>query len=168
MAIAVSVSTLGGFLFGYDNIVISGAIGYLTKAFGLDAAGIGWAVGCALVGCLAGSAGSGWLADRIGLKKSLAVCAACFAGSSIGVFCSYSLAQFVIWRMLGGIGIGAASILAPMYIAETAPIRMRGRLVTLYQLGIVLRILSAVWVNMLIQRSGTVQVLAIGTSGACW
>lgn len=155
LVIAASVSSLGGFLFGYDNIVISGAIGYLAKCFNLDAAGIGWAAGCALVGCLAGSAGSGWLADRIGLKKSLAICAACFAGSSIGVFFSYSLNQFVLWRILGGVGIGAASILAPMYIAEIAPTRMRGRLVTLYQLGIVLGILSAVFVNMLIQRGGT-------------
>jgi len=155
LVIAASVSSLGGFLFGYDNIVISGAIGYLAKSFNLDAAGIGWAAGCALVGCLAGSAGSGWMADRIGLKKSLAVCAACFAASSIGVFFSYSLNQFVVWRILGGVGIGAASILAPMYIAEIAPTRMRGRLVTLYQLGIVLGILCAVFVNMLIQRSGT-------------
>ena len=157
LVVAASVSSLGGFLFGYDNIVISGAIGYLTKSFNLDAAGVGWAAGCALVGCLAGSAGSGWLADRIGLKKSLAICAACFAGSSVGVFFSYSLNQFVIWRMLGGVGIGAASNLSPMYIAEIAPTRMRGRLVTLYQLGIVLGILSAVYVNMLIQKGGTEQ-----------
>ena len=155
LVVAASVSSLGGFLFGYDNIVISGAIGYLTRAFSLDPAGVGWAAGCALVGCLAGSAGAGWLADRIGLKKSLAICAACFAGSSVGVFFSYSLNQFVIWRILGGVGIGAASILAPMYIAEIAPTRMRGRLVTLYQLGIVLGIVSAVFVNMLIQRGGT-------------
>ena len=155
LVLAASVSSLGGFLFGYDNIVISGAIGYLTKSFHLDAAGTGWAAGCALVGCLAGSAASGWLADRIGLKKSLAICAACFAGSSIGVFFSYSLGQFVLWRILGGVGIGAASILAPMYIAEIAPTRMRGRLVTLYQLGIVVGILGAVFVNMLIQRGGT-------------
>ena len=115
------------------------------------------------MGCLAGSAASGWLADRIGLKKSLAICAACFVGSSIGVFFSYSLNQFVLWRILGGVGIGAASILAPMYIAEIAPTRMRGRLVTLYQLGIVVGILGAVFVNMLIQRGGTEQWnLALG------
>jgi len=163
LVIAASVSSLGGFLFGYDNIVISGAIGYLAKSFNLDAAGIGWAAGCALVGCLAGSAGSGWLADRIGLKMSLMICAFCFASSSVGVFFSYSLNQFVVWRILGGVGIGAASILAPMYIAEIAPTRMRGRLVTLYQLGIVLGILSAVFINMLIQRSGTEEWnLAVG------
>lgn len=155
LVVATLVSTLGGFLFGYDNIVISGAIGYLARNFNLDAAGIGWAAGCALIGCLLGSASAGWCADRIGLKKSLGICAACFAGSSIGVFFSYSLPQFVVWRILGGIGIGAASILAPMYIAEIAPTRVRGRLVTLYQLGIVVGIFSAVFVNLLIQRAGS-------------
>lgn len=153
--VATLVAALGGFLFGYDNIVISGAIGYLAKNFQLDATGVGWAAGCALIGCLAGSATAGWCADRIGLKKSLGLCAACFAGSSVGVFFSYSLPQFVVWRMLGGVGIGAASIMAPMYIAEIAPTRVRGRLVTLYQLGIVIGIFSAVLVNLLIQKSGT-------------
>lgn len=155
LPIAASVSTLGGFLFGYDNIVISGAIGAVQKVFHLDAAGVGWAAGCALVGCLAGSAGAGWMADRMGLRKSLGVCAACFAGSSVGLLFAATLDQFVAWRVLGGLGIGAASILAPMYIAEIAPARMRGRLVTLYQLGIVLGILAAVFVNMLIQKGGT-------------
>ena len=155
LMVATCVSTLGGFLFGYDNIVISGAIGYLAKAFNLDAAGIGWAAGCALVGCLIGSAGAGWMADHFGLKKSLMFCAACFAGSSAGILFVDTLNQFVAWRILGGVGIGTASILAPMYIAEIAPTLMRGRLVTLYQLGIVLGILAAVFVNMLIQQTGT-------------
>lgn len=155
LVVAASVSSLGGFLFGYDNIVISGAIGYLAKAFNLDAAGIGWAAGCALVGCLAGSASAGWFADRYGLKKSLSVCAVCFGTSALCTYFVSTLNGLVFWRILGGIGMGAASIIAPMYIAEIAPSRMRGRLVTLYQLGIVLGILSAVLVNMLIQRSGT-------------
>ncbi len=154
LVIATCVSFLGGFLFGYDNIVISGAIEYLRRAFELDAAGKGWAAGCALIGCLVGSAGAGAVADRIGLRKSLFMCSACFALSSAGVFFSHGLWAFVAWRVLGGVGIGAASILAPMYIAEIAPTRMRGRLVTLYQLGIVLGIFSAVFINMLIQRLG--------------
>ena len=154
LLVATVVSTLGGFLFGYDNIVISGAIDYLGRYYQLDAAGVGWAAGCALIGCLSGAAAAGVVADRIGLKKGLAICAACFALSSIGVLAAGSLTSFVVWRMLGGIGIGAASILAPMYIAEIAPTRVRGRLVTLYQLGIVLGIFSAVFVNMLIQRVG--------------
>ena len=154
LIIASIVSSLGGLLFGYDNIVISGAIHYLGLYFRLDAVGVGWAAGCALIGCMAGAASAGVLADRFGQKKGLAFCAACFALSSAGIWFADSLTQFVIWRMIGGLGIGAASIIAPMYIAEIAPARFRGRLVTLYQLGIVLGILSAVFVNMLIQRLG--------------
>ncbi|MGA8311363.1 MAG: MFS transporter, partial [Terriglobales bacterium] len=154
LIIAACVSALGGLLFGYDNIVISGAIHYLSLCFNLDAAGVGWAAGCALIGCTVGAAGAGAVVDRIGLKKGLAICAACFALSSLGMWFAASLNQFVIWRLIGGLGIGAASIIAPMYIAEIAPARLRGRLVTLYQLGIVLGILAAVFVNMLIQRLG--------------
>jgi len=152
--IAAVVSTLGGLLFGYDNIVISGAIGYLSELFHLDAAGIGWAAGCALIGCIVGCAGAGTVADFFGKKAGLALCALCFAVSSVGMFFAGSLHQFVVWRLIGGIGIGAASVISPNYIAEIAPTRVRGRCVTLYQLGIVVGILAAVFVNMLIQRMG--------------
>jgi SP family arabinose:H+ symporter-like MFS transporter len=152
--IAAVVSTLGGLLFGYDNIVISGAIGYLGKLFHLNAAGIGWAAGCALIGCIAGCAGAGTVADFLGKKAGLALCALCFAVSSVGMFFAGSLHQFVVWRLIGGIGIGAASVISPNYIAEIAPTRVRGRCVTLYQLGIVVGILAAVLVNMVIQRMG--------------
>ena len=152
--IAASVSTLGGFLFGYDNIVISGAIGYLSRLFGLDAPGVGWAAGCALVGCIAGCAAAGTVADYLGKKKGLALCALCFALSSVGMLFAANLHQFVLWRLIGGVGIGAASVICPNYIAEIAPTRVRGRCVTLYQLGIVGGILAAVFVNMLIQRLG--------------
>jgi MFS transporter, SP family, arabinose:H+ symporter len=152
--IAASVSTLGGFLFGYDNIVISGAIGYLGQLFDLDAAGIGWAAGCALIGCIGGCAIAGTVADYLGKKKGLALCAVCFALSSGGIFFAGNLNQFVVWRLIGGLGIGTASVISPNYIAEIAPTRVRGRCVTLYQLGIVVGILAAVFVNMLIQRTG--------------
>ncbi len=145
---------MGGFLFGYDNIVISGAIGYLSQLFHLDAAGVGWAAGCALVGCIAGCAAAGTVADYLGKKKGLALCALCFALSSGGMLFASSLHQFVVWRLIGGVGIGAASVISPNYIAEIAPTRVRGRCVTLYQLGIVVGILAAVFVNMLIQRMG--------------
>jgi MFS transporter, SP family, arabinose:H+ symporter len=154
LIIAASVSTLGGLLFGYDNIVISGAIGYLSQLFHLNAAGIGWAAGCALVGCIVGCALAGTVADFLGKKKGLALCAICFALSSVGMMFAASLHQFVIWRLIGGLGIGAASVISPNYIAEIAPTRVRGRCVTLYQLGIVVGILAAVFVNMLIQRMG--------------
>ncbi|MGI8744201.1 MAG: sugar porter family MFS transporter [Bryobacteraceae bacterium] len=154
LVVATGVACLAGFLFGYDNIVISGAIGFLAKKFHLDSAGIGWAAGCALVGCILGSALAGTAADRFGLQKALYGCAACFAISSLGVWMAGSFFQYVVWRIVGGVGIGAASIVAPMYIAEIAPARIRGRLVVCYQLGIVAGILSAVYVNMLIQRAG--------------
>src|ERR1700733_7557893 len=154
LVIAATVSTLGGLLFGYDNIVISGAIGFLSQLFRLDAAGIGWAAACALVGSIAGCAAAGTVADYLGKKKGLALCALCFALSSVGMIFSQNLPQFVFWRLIGGVGIGAASVISPNYIAEIAPTRVRGRCVTLYQLGIVVGILAAVFVNLLIQRMG--------------
>jgi MFS transporter, SP family, arabinose:H+ symporter len=154
LMLSAIVAGLGGLLFGFDNIVISGAIEYLSRQFHLGAAAMGWAAGCALIGCIAGSAAAGTVADAFGLKKGLAACAFCFALSSGGMWFAGTLTQFTIWRILGGLGIGAASIIAPMYIAEIAPTKYRGRLVTLYQLGIVLGILTAVFSNMLIQRLG--------------
>jgi len=153
LVVAASVTTLGGLLFGYDNIVISGAIGYLSQLFHLDATGVGWAAGCALMGCIVGCA-AGTVADYLGKKKGLALCALCFALSSTGMLFASNLHQFVFWRLIGGVGIGAASVISPNYIAEIAPTRVRGRCVTLYQLGIVVGILAAVFVNMLIQRMG--------------
>jgi SP family arabinose:H+ symporter-like MFS transporter len=155
LVIATLVSVLGGFLFGYDNLVISGAIGYVARFYALDAAGVGWVASCAVIGCWVGSMTAGWIVDRLGAKAGLWLCAVCFAASSVGVGAfTGTLAWYSLWRILGGLGIGAASIVAPMYIAEIAPTPIRGRLVTLYQLGIVLGILSAVSVNMLIQRMG--------------
>jgi MFS transporter, SP family, arabinose:H+ symporter len=122
--------------------------------FHLDAAGIGWAAGCALIGCIVGCAFAGTIADHLGKKKGLALCAACFALSSGGIFFAGTLHQFVAWRLIGGLGIGAASVISPNYIAEIAPTKVRGRCVTLYQLGIVVGILAAVFVNMMIQRMG--------------
>lgn len=154
LIVSTLVSSLGGFLFGYDNIVISGAIGHLAAFFHLQAVSIGWAAGCALVGCLLGSVCSGGSADHFGLKKALYGCAACFALSSAGVWLASTFPQYVFWRIVGGVGIGAASIVAPMYIAEIAPAAIRGRLVVFYQFGIVTGILSAVFVNLLIEKSG--------------
>jgi MFS transporter, SP family, arabinose:H+ symporter len=126
----------------------------VSQLFHLDAAGIGWAAGCALIGCIAGCVAAGTVADYLGKKKGLALCALCFALSSVGMIFATDLHQFVLWRLIGGVGIGAASVISPNYIAEIAPTRVRGRCVTLYQLGIVVGILAAVFVNMLIQRMG--------------
>src|ERR1700752_5410032 len=94
--IAATVSTLGGLLFGYDNIVISGAIGYLGRLFHLDAAGTGWAAGCALLGCIVGCAFAGTVGDHLGKKKGLARCGICFALSSAGMLFASNLHQFVV------------------------------------------------------------------------
>lgn len=155
LILSTLVSSLAGFLFGYDNIVISGAIGHLAKFYRLEPVAIGWAASCALVGCLLGSASSGHIADKFGLKRALYACAACFALSSFGVWIASTFTQYVVWRIVGGIGIGAASIVAPMYIAEVAPAAIRGRLVVFYQLGIVSGILAAVFVNMRIENAGS-------------
>jgi SP family arabinose:H+ symporter-like MFS transporter len=126
----------------------------LSQLFHLNPAGVGWAAGCALIGCIAGCVAAGTVADYLGKKKGLGLCALCFALSSVGMLFAGNLHQFVLWRLIGGVGIGAASVISPNYIAEIAPTRVRGRCVTLYQLGIVVGILAAVFVNMLIQRMG--------------
>jgi len=155
LVLATLVSVLAGYLFGYDNLVISGAIEYLSRFYELDPQGKGWAASCAVIGCLVGSISAGWIVDRLGAKVGLWLCAICFGASSAGTYIfADTFTGYWLWRIVGGLGIGAASIVAPMYIAEIAPSRLRGRLVTLYQLGIVLGILSAVFVNMLIQRMG--------------
>jgi SP family arabinose:H+ symporter-like MFS transporter len=149
------VAGLGGVLFGFDNIVISGAIRFLSEHFQLEPGQTGWAAGCAPLGCIIGTVCAGVTVDRFGLKRGLSLCAILLASSSIGVFASQSFVQFSIWRIVGGLGIGGASIISPMYIAEVAPTKHRGQLVTLYQLGIVVGILSAVVCDMLVQRSGS-------------
>src|ERR1700726_3075796 len=108
-------------------------------------AGAGWVGGCGVAGTVA---------DHLGKKVGLALFGPCFALSSVGMLFAANLHQFVFWRLIGGLGIGAASVISPNYIAEIAPTRVRGRCVTLYQLGIVVGILAAVFINMLIQRMG--------------
>ncbi|HZZ43957.1 MAG TPA: sugar porter family MFS transporter [Tepidisphaeraceae bacterium] len=154
LVIATLAAVLGGYLYGYDTLVISGAIDYLTEFYKLDAGGKGQAASCALIGCFIGAISAGWVVDRLGAKVGLWLCAICFAGSSIGTYFAGSLSSFIFWRILAGLGLGMASIVAPMYIAEIAPTGIRGRLVTLYQFGIVLGILSAVFINKLIHGLG--------------
>lgn len=141
------VAAIGGLLFGYDTAVIAGAIGFLQKKFDLNAAMMGWAASSALVGCVVGAMFAGSLSDKIGRKKVLILSAILFAVSAVGTALPPDLTWFVISRILGGIGIGIASILAPMYISEIAPAAIRGRLVTIYQLGIVSGILLIYFVN---------------------
>jgi SP family xylose:H+ symportor-like MFS transporter len=142
------VAAMGGLLFGYDWVVIGGAKPFFEKTFELTtAAQVGWANSCALLGCLIGSMVTGVLTERFGRKKLLLASALLFAGSSILTGWAASFAAFVAWRITGGVAIGMASNLAPMYIAEIAPAHLRGRLVAVNQLTIVIGILAAQIVN---------------------
>lgn len=134
---------LGGFLFGFDTAVISGGINFIRVQFQLSAAMEGWIMSSALLGCVSGAAIAGWLADRFGRKMVLSISAWLFIISAI--FCAISITptQLVLARMIGGVGVGFAAMVAPMFISEMAPAHLRGRLVSLYQLSITLGILCS-------------------------
>lgn len=145
------VAALGGLLFGYDWVVVGGAKPFFERHFALHNEALsGWANSCALLGCLLGSLVTGGLSDRFGRKKLLGAAALLFAVSSVLTGWAPTFVWFVVWRMLGGVAIGMASNLSPMYIAEVAPAAMRGRLVAMNQLTIVIGILAAQVVNWLI------------------
>lgn len=148
-----ATAALGGLLFGYDWVVIGGAAPFYEKFFSLaNASDKGWAQSCALIGCLVGALMSGGLSDRYGRKRLLFLSAVIFAVSSIGTGMAGSFDHFVIWRILGGVAIGLASNLSPMYIAEISPSAMRGRLVSLNQFTIVIGVLLAQLVNLVIAK----------------
>lgn len=149
-----AVAALGGLLFGYDTAVIAGAIGFLQEKFELTAAMKGWAASSAIIGCIFGAMFAGYLSDRYGRKRILILTAFLFGISAIGSALPANLTQFAIARFVGGLGVGAASMLSPLYITELAPARVRGMLVSLYQLAIVLGILLIFFVNMLVQSWG--------------
>lgn len=150
---ACFVAALGGLLFGYDWVVISGADIFYEKYFALTSTSdIGWAKSCALAGCLAGSLGAGALCDRFGRKRLLISSAVLFILSSLATGLADSFAMFVSWRIVGGAAIGLASNLSPMYIAEISPAPIRGKLVSLNQLNIVIGIVLAQVVNWLVAQ----------------
>lgn len=144
------VAALGGLLFGYDTGVISGAIGPLEVRFNLDPKGVGWAASCALVGCIFGAALAGTISDHIGRKKVLIISAVLFFVSAIGTAVPRNLIEFIIFRFIGGLGVGAASLTSPMYIAEISPARIRGRMVSVNQFAIVSGFLVVYFVNYFI------------------
>jgi MFS transporter, SP family, arabinose:H+ symporter len=157
LALIAGSGALGGLLFGYDTAVISGAIGFLKDHFHLAADMTGWAASSLLIGCMAGAAIGGPLGDRFGRRPMLFVCAFVFALSGIGSGFAPDLVLYTWSRLLGGLAIGAVSVLSPLYIAEISPEKSRGRLVSLYQLAIVVGILISFFVNMLIQQYGASQ-----------
>jgi SP family xylose:H+ symportor-like MFS transporter len=154
VVLVCGVAALGGLLFGYDTAVISGAIGYLQEHFDLSAAEKGWAAACALVGCVVGVAGAGFLSDRFGRRNTLIVSAVLFLISAVGTAIPRTLMQFVIFRIIGGLGVGAASMTSPMYIAELSPARIRGRMVSVNQFAIIFGMLVVYFVNYFIAGAG--------------
>jgi SP family sugar:H+ symporter-like MFS transporter len=145
-----SVAAIGGFLFGFDSGVINGTVSALSKAFNANDISTGFNVASVLLGCAIGALVAGPLADKTGRKAVMIVTAIIFALSAWGSGISTSATEFILYRLLGGLGIGAASVLAPAYIAEIAPAAIRGRLATLQQLAIVLGLFTAFLSNYLI------------------
>lgn len=157
------VATLGGLLFGFDMAVISGVLPFVKQQFSLSPAAEGWFVSSALVGCIIGVAFAGELSDRFGRKKLLMLSALLFLCSAIGTAGSIDYTLLILARMMGGMGVGVASIVAPLYISEIAPAAIRGRLVTCYQLAITAGILVAYLTNAgLLSLSLTYQHQSLG------
>jgi sugar porter (SP) family MFS transporter len=161
-----TVAALGGLLFGWDWVVIGGAKTFFEPCFGIAKDAVvngqavivtnanlsGWANSCALLGCLAGSLLTGVFSDKFGRKRLLIFAALLFAVSSVLTGWAANFHQFILWRLAGGVAIGMASNLSPLYIAEISPAQMRGRLVSLNQLTIVIGILAAQLMNMVIAQ----------------
>ncbi len=148
------VAALGGLLFGYDTGVINGAIGPLKAHFTLDANWAGWATGCALLGCAIGAGIAGVLSDWLGRKKVLILSAILFLISAVGTALPKDITIFIIYRIIGGLGVGAASMSSPMYIAEISPAKIRGRMVSVNQFAIVTGFLVVYFVNYFIALQG--------------
>jgi MFS family permease len=151
------VAALGGILFGYDTAVISGTTEVVKMQFGLTTGGEGWYVGCALIGSIAGVLIAGMLSDFLGRKKTMLISAVLFSISAIGCAFSADFTQLVIYRMIGGFGIGIVSIVSPVYISEVSPAEVRGTMVSLYQLFITIGFLLAYLANYLILKGTTME-----------
>jgi len=141
------VATLGGLMFGFDVGIISGAIPFIQPYFGWDELQLGWGVSSILLGCIVGAFGTGTLTEKYGRKRLLISVALFFAVSCAGMALAKTATFFISFRVLGGLAVGAVSVLSPMYVAEVAPPKIRGTLVTIYQLAITLGILISYLVN---------------------
>jgi len=141
------IAAIGGLLFGFDTAIVAGATRYLKDQFALSSLQEGWAVSVVLIGCMFGAGLAGPISDRIGRRRFMLVSAVLFFVSALGCAFPQNIFQFVLFRFVGGLGIGSASILAPLYIAEVSPARIRGALVSVNQMAIVTGILLAYFVN---------------------
>ncbi|MCW2592142.1 MAG: transporter, partial [Mycobacterium sp.] len=165
-----SVAALGGLLFGYDSAVINGAVKSIQEDFGIGNAELGFAVASALLGAAAGAMSAGRIADRIGRISVMKIAAVFFLISAFGTALAPNVEIVVLFRIVGGIGVGVASVIAPAYIAETSPPRIRGRLGSLQQLAIVSGIFLSFAVNYLLQTlaGGPNQELWLGLDAWRW
>ncbi len=155
LAIVCFVAALGGFLFGFDTAVISGTVGFVKQQFAMNVVMEGWFVSSALVGCVIGVIFAGKLSDSFGRKKILILSAFLFWLSAVGSAIATTVPFLIIARMIGGLGVGIASMLSPLYISEITPPAIRGRMVTLYQFAITIGILCAYFSNALLVGIGT-------------
>ena len=148
------VAAVGGFLFGYDLSLISGAIIFLKAEWNLSPFWMGAVAGSAILGCPFGPLAGVWLADTLGRNKTLILSSALFIVSAVGCALAHGIFDFSLWRFVGGVGVGLASTVSPMYIAEVAPARLRGRLVVINQLAIVVGLSLSVYVTYLFSFGG--------------
>ncbi|MHC4759201.1 MAG: MFS transporter, partial [Planctomycetota bacterium] len=144
------VAALGGFLFGFDTAVISGTTGWLTKVYVLSEGWLGFTVATALIGTIVGSVAIGRPSDILGRRRALFILAALYFISAIGSAFAWSWYSFMIFRFIGGLGVGGASVVSPMYTAEISPARYRGRLVAFVQFNVIFGILMAYVSNYVI------------------
>jgi SP family arabinose:H+ symporter-like MFS transporter len=144
----------GGLLFGFDIAIITGAGPFLTQHFALTDLSLGWAFSSLLFGCVIGSAIAGQLTDRYGRRRILLYVAALFAATSVATGLAPTFTAFALARFIGGLAVGGASILSPMYVSEISPPSLRGRMGTLYQLSIVIGILISYCINYLLRDAG--------------
>src|SRR3954451_5057692 len=165
-----AVAALGGFLFGYDSAVINGAVSAIGQVFDVESTTLGFAVASALLGAAAGAMLAGRIADRIGRLRVMQIAAVLFLVSALGAGFAVNVGMLIIFRIIGGLGVGIASVIAPAYIAEIAPASLRGRLGSLQQLAIVTGIFVALLADYVLAKvaGGSEHDLALGLEAWRW
>ncbi len=148
------VAAIGGLIFGFDTAIVAGATRFMKEQFALDSLQEGWAVSVVLIGCMFGAGLAGPASDRIGRRRFMLISAVLFLVSAVGCAVAGTMSEFVVFRFVGGLGIGSAAVLSPLYIAEIAPAKVRGALVSVNQMAIVTGILLAYFVNWALASSG--------------
>ncbi len=148
------VAAIGGLIFGFDTAIVAGATRYMKEQFSLNSLQEGWAVSVVLIGCMFGAGLAGPVSDRVGRRRLMLISAVLFFVSAIGCAVPRTITEFVLFRFVGGLGIGSAAVLSPLYIAEVSPARIRGALVSVNQMAIVTGILLAYFINWVFAGAG--------------